>query len=73
MTVAKKTRTIYLRVEVTADDDTDPMSENLSDVALWAEVGLHSKSVKTDVTVYTELNALVADEANGANSPVKQK
>jgi hypothetical protein len=56
---------LYLRVEITAPLDTDPM-QGLSDVALWAECRLtHDDIEATHVTAYRRAEDIALDEADG--------
>ncbi len=62
-------KVLYLRVEVEADDDTDPM-QTLSDAALWAECGLSGPAIDhVRVTAYDNAKAIVEDEAEGVFPP----
>lgn len=56
---------LYLRVEITAPLDTDPM-QSLSDAALWAECRLtHDDIEATRVTAYRRAEDIALDEADG--------
>lgn len=59
-------RTLYLRVDVDAPADTDPMLD-LSDVATWAECRLNhalkEAQISTQVTAYASAEDIVRDEA----------
>lgn len=59
----KMKRTLYLKVEVEAAADCDPM-QSLSDAATWAEVALNScdTSSKCVVTAYSKASDVVLDE-----------
>ena len=56
-------RTLYLKVEVEATSDCDPM-QSLSDAATWAEVALNGAdtSSKCVVTAYSKAGDIVLDE-----------
>ena len=56
-------RTLYLKVEVEATADFDPM-QSLSDAATWAEVALNGAdtSCKCVVTAYSKAGDIVLDE-----------
>lgn len=60
-------RTLYLRVDVEAPADTDPMLD-LSDVATWAECRLNhalkDAQISTLVTAYASAEDIVRDEAD---------
>lgn len=64
-------RIVYLRVEVEAPEDLDPM-QGLSDVALWAECRLSSvqSGINSTVTAYGSAQDIVLDEAEGVYSKV---
>lgn len=55
-------KVLYLRVEVDAPEDSDPV-QSLSDAATWAEYRLNSGEVKAEVTAYSSAADLVLDEA----------
>lgn len=55
-------KTLFLRVEVDAHPDTDPM-QSLSDAATWASLGLGSNAIKVDVTAFNSPLDAVADMA----------
>lgn len=58
-------KVLYLRVEVDAPEECDPM-QSLSDAALWAECRLsHDDIEATRVTAYTNAQDIVLDEADG--------
>ena len=62
-------RTLYLRLEIEAPADTDPML-SLSDAATWAECLLNhavegGESINTRVTAYSAAEDIVLDEAEG--------
>lgn len=62
-------RTLYLRLEIEAPSDTDPML-SLSDAATWAECLLShavegGEAINTRVTAYAAAADIVLDEAEG--------
>lgn len=58
-------KVLYLRVEVDAPAECDPM-QSLSDAALWAECRLsHGDIEATQVTAYSSAQDIVLDEAEG--------
>lgn len=57
-------KVLYLRVEVDAPAETDPM-QTLSDAALWAECRLTHDDIKATVTAYNNAQDIVLDEAEG--------
>lgn len=58
-------KVLYLRVEVAAPEECDPM-QTLSDAALWAECRLsHDDIEATRVTAYNCAQDIVLDEAEG--------
>lgn len=57
-------RVLYLRVEVEAPKDSDPMLD-LSDAALWAELRLRSNGINSTVTAYNNAQDIALDEAEG--------
>lgn len=61
-------KVLYLRVEVDAPAETDPM-QTLSDAALWAECRLSHADIKASVTVYNNAQDIIIDEAEGGVEP----
>lgn len=66
-------RVVYLRVEVEAPEDFDPML-GLSDVALWAECRLSNveSGTQATVTAYSKAQDIVLDEADGVHDKKPQ-
>jgi hypothetical protein len=62
-------RTLYLKVEVEATADCDPM-QSLSDAATWAEVALNGAdtSSRCVVTAYSNAGDIVLDEQSAKDS-----
>lgn len=58
-------RVLYLRVEVEAPAECDPM-QDLSDVATWAELQLNHADITAKVTAYACTEDLVQDDAEQA-------
>ena len=57
-------KVLYLRVEVEAPAETDPM-QTLSDAALWSECRLTHDDIRSNVTAYNNPQDIVLDEQEG--------
>lgn len=65
-------KTLYLKVEINAASECDPM-QSLSDAATWAEVCLNGPDVKCDVTAYSKIADIGFDESSNRSDRINRR